>query len=397
MNLEQEKLAQAAEILRQQDIDLWLTFVRETEVTRDPSLDMILGTGCTWQSAFIVTASGETIALVGSLDRANIESTGLFHELTGYVKGIDEELLKVLERFDPRTIAINYSSDTPVADGLTHGMYLKLRQYLEGTFWADRLVSAEQVIAALRGRKSATELQLIEGAIDETITIFDKLGAWLRPGVTEKEAAAFVIAEREKTGLPPAWDEEHCPAIFTGPDSAGAHAGPTDRPAEPGHVLNIDFGVRKNGYCSDLQRTWYFLREGETEAPEAVQCGFRTVLDAVTRAAEYLKPGVLGWEVDDRARSHITGAGYEEYPHALGHQVGRVAHDGGGLLCPRWERYGQLPYLPVEEGQVYTLEPRLPIPGHGVATIEEIVVVTADGCRWLSPRQTEIWLVPFQR
>jgi Xaa-Pro aminopeptidase len=395
MNLEQEKLTQAAEILRQLDIDLWLTFVRETEVTRDPSLDMILGTGCTWQSAFMVTAGGETIALVGSLDKANIETTGLFGELTGYVKGIDEELLTVLKRLDPRRIAINYSTDTPVADGLTHGMYLKLVEYLEGTPYADRLVSAEVVIAALRGRKSASELSLIEGAIAETVTIFSKLGEFLRPGVTEKEAAAFVIAEREKTGLPPAWDEEHCPAIFTGPDSAGAHAGPTGRAAEPGHVLNIDFGVRKNGYCSDLQRTWYFLREGESTAPEEVLRGFQTILDSVTLAAEFLKPGVMGWEVDDKARGHITAAGYEEYPHALGHQVGRVAHDGGGLLCPQWERYGQLPFLKVEEGQVYTLEPRLPIAGHGVATIEEIVVVTADGCRWLSPRQTEIWLVPF--
>jgi Xaa-Pro aminopeptidase len=397
MNLEQEKLTQAAEILRQLDIDLWLTFVRETGVTHDPSLDMILGTGCTWQSVFIVTAGGETIGLVGSLDKAGIETTGLFKELTGYVKGIDEELIKVLERLDPKKIAINYSLDTPVADGLTHGMYLKLMEYLDGTPWADRLVSAEPVIAALRGRKSSTELSLIEDAIAETVAIFGKLNDHLRHGMTEKEAAAFVIAEREKTGLPPAWDEEHCPAIFTGPESAGAHAGPTDRPAEPGHVLNIDFGVKKNGYCSDLQRTWYFLREGETEAPAEVVRGFQTVLDAVSNAAEFLKPGVLGWEVDDRARSHITGAGYEEYPHALGHQVGRVAHDGGGLLCPQWERYGQLPYLKVEEGQVYTLEPRLQIPGHGVATIEEIVVVTADGCRWLSPRQTELWLVPFSR
>jgi len=397
MNLEQEKLTQAAEILRQLDIDLWLTFVRETGVTHDPSLDMILGAGCTWQSAFMITAIGETIGLVGSLDKAGIEATGLFQELTGYVKGIDEELIKLLERLDPQKIAINYSLDTPVADGLTHGMYLKLMEYLDGTPWADRLVSAEPVIAALRGRKSASELSLIEAAIAETVTIFGSLSDHLRPGMTEKEAAAFVIAEREKTGLPPAWDEEHCPAIFTGPESAGAHAGPTDRPAEPGHVLNIDFGVKKNGYCSDLQRTWYFLREGETEAPAEVVRGFQTVLDAVSNAAAFLRPGVLGWEVDDKARSHITGAGYEEYPHALGHQVGRVAHDGGGLLCPKWERYGQLPYLAVEEGQVYTLEPRLPIPGHGVATIEEIVVVTKDGCRWLSPRQTDIWLVPFSR
>jgi Xaa-Pro aminopeptidase len=212
-------------------------------------------------------------------------------------------------------------------------------------------------------------------------------------GRTEKEIAAFLIAEVEQAGVELAWSPEHCPAVFTGPESAGAHAGPTDRPVEPGHVLNIDFGVKIDDYCSDLQRTWYFLRDGETAAPPEVERGFRTIVDAVHAAAAALKPGVTGLEIDTVARSHITDAGYPEYPHALGHQVGREAHDGGGLLCPEWDRYGELPYLKVRQGQVYTIEPRLPIEGHGIATVEEIVVVTADGCEFLSPPQTELTLV----
>ena len=64
------------------------------------------------------------------------------------------------------------------------------------------------------------------------------------------------------------------------------------------------------------------------------------------------------------------------FPHGLGHQIGRTAHDGAGLLCPPWERYGDLPGLEVEAGQCYTIEPRLPIEGHGIATCEEIVAVT---------------------
>ena len=86
-------------------------------------------------------------------------------------------------------------------------------------------------------------------------------------------------------------------------------------------------------------------------------------------------------------------SGFDEYPHALGHQIGRAAHDGAGLLCPRWERYGTKPDSIVEAGQCYTLEPRIHVKGYGVATIEEIVVVTEDGVRYLSQPQTEIMLV----
>ncbi|HEX9972005.1 MAG TPA: aminopeptidase P family protein, partial [bacterium] len=61
--------------------------------------------------------------------------------------------------------------------------------------------------------------------------------------------------------------------------------------------------------------------------------------------------------------------------------------------CPRWDRYGKMPYFKVEAGQVYTLEPRIFCEGHGIATIEEEVVVTKDGCEFLSPRQHEIYVI----
>jgi len=68
-------------------------------------------------------------------------------------------------------------------------------------------------------------------------------------------------------------------------------------------------------------------------------------------------------------------------------------HDGAGLLCPEWDRYGNLPYLKIEEGQVYTIEPRISIPGYGVATMEEIIVVTPNGGKFLSHPQKEIFLI----
>jgi len=155
----------------------------------------------------------------------------------------------------------------------------------------------------------------------------------------------------------------------------------------------MDFGVKINGYCSDLQRTWYVLKDGETEAPAEVLKGFNVIKDAIKMSGEKMKPGVLAWEVDNVARTHITNNGYDEYPHGLGHQVGRVAHDGGAMMGPKWERYGNLPYMPLEKGNVFTIEPRLTIDGYGIATMEEIVWVKEEGIEYLSEPQTEIYLI----
>lgn len=388
-----EKQNQAAEILKEKNIDMWMTFVRETGNIKDPMLDMIVGTGATWHSAFIITKEGDTVAIVGSLEKANMEAVGTFKNIVTYLKSVKADLINILEKYDPQKIALNFSRNSSMADGLTYGSYLELMDLLKDTPYVDRFISSEEIVAALRGRKSAKEIALMKDSIKETLSIFDEVTKFLAPGKSEKDVANFVIKLVKEKGFGFAWDEEHCPAVFTGPDTAGAHSGPTDRKIQRGHVINMDFGVNKNGYCADLQRTWYVLKEGETEVPAEVLKGFNVIKDSIQLAAKAVKPGMQGWEIDNIARSYIVENGYEEYPHGLGHQVGRVAHDGGGLLGPKWERYGNLPYLKLEENQVFTIEPRLTIPGYGIATIEEEVVVTKDGCEFLSENQTEIYVI----
>ncbi|MDZ7373173.1 MAG: Xaa-Pro peptidase family protein [candidate division KSB1 bacterium] len=387
-----EKISQAAGILQEKGIDLWLTLVRESDTNPDPVLELILGTSVTWQSAFLVSAQGESVALVGSLDLAHVRERGVFGQVIGYRESLRPELLKWLAHFDPKRIAINFSKDDPLADGLSHGLFLVLREWLEGTPYIERLESAESVIAALRGRKTPAELERIRYSVRQTQEILAVVDQRIAPGMTEAEVAELIRKEMRQRGLSPAWDPEYCPSVFAGPEAAGAHAGPTERTIEPGHLVSVDFGVLAGGYASDLQRTWYFLRPGESEPPAEVRRAFAAVRDAISLAAERLRPGVEGWRVDEVARSHIVGQGFDEYPHALGHQIGRRAHDGAGLLCPRWERYGRLAYEPVEEGQVYTLEPRAVVPGFGVATIEEMVVVRNDGGEFLSARQMELFV-----
>jgi Xaa-Pro aminopeptidase len=389
-----EKIEQVPKILDELGLDAWMLFSRESASVHDPSFDLVVGTNVTWHSAFILTRRGDRIAVVGSLDKANIEAHGHYPEIVAYVGGITDDLRKVLGRLDPRRIAVNYSVNDPAADGITHGQWLALTAIVEGTPYAQRLESGERLVAALRGRKTAAEQRLIREACDATVRIFEAVTPNLRAGLTERHVAAMIVEEMNRIpGCAPAWEQEHCPAVFTGPDSAGAHAGPTDRPIEPGHIVNVDFGVRRNGFCSDLQRTWYVLRPGETGAPAAVQRGFDTILKAIKDAAAAIRPGTTGAAVDDVARGVVTSAGYAAYPHGTGHQIGRVAHDGGGGLLPRWERYGNTPMLPIEAGQCFTIEPRLTVEGHGVATCEDIVVVRDDGAAFLSQPQDRLWLV----
>ena len=381
------KMAQAVQILKEKDVDAWLTFVRESDTISDPMLELIVGTHIVWPSVFILTKHGHCIAIVGSLDAQNVKDHAPYEN----VDSIRDPLLEVLEANDPAQIAINTSSSDITADGLTHGMYLRLLEILASTPFVERLVSSESIVSALRGRKLPEEVVRIRAAVEETEAIFDEVSDFLRIGLTEEDVHNFIKQRMVFRNLEPAWNPEQCPAVFTGPESAGAHTKPTDRKIDYGHLLNIDFGVRKRAYVSDLQRLWYFHLPDETTIPDDVEKAFLTVRDAIRKAAEYIKPGIEGWRVDHVARETVTAAGYPEYPHALGHQVGRKAHDGSALLCPKWERYGNLPYSPVEAGQVFTLEPRLFVEGHGTASLEEIILITDHGCEFLShPQETLI-------
>jgi Xaa-Pro aminopeptidase len=161
----------------------------------------------------------------------------------------------------------------------------------------------------------------------------------------------------------------------------------------PGHIFHIDLGVVWEGYSSDIQRCWYVPTPGENGLPADVERALTAVNGAITAGAEVLKSGVAGWQVDEAARSCLVVAGYPEYMHAFGHQVGRVAHDGGAVLGPKWPRYGRTPLHPIRVNEVYTLELGVVLEGRGYLGIEEMVVVTPDGIEWLTERQNELWML----
>ena len=391
-SLVHEKAQQAVGILQELDIDLWLTFVRETSGGGDPILPLIYGLDLTWQSALLLSKNGERIAIVGRFEAEAARRTGVYDTVIHYDQSIQPDLLAVIERLNPAHIAINYSIDDVHADGLTYGMYQLLCKYLAGTPYSSRLTSAEKIHSALRGRKTPLEIERICRAIITTKEIYLRTFDFIKTGMTEVQVSDFMHSQLIEFNVGPAWDYLNCPTVNTGPDSAIGHIGPTELKILPGHIVHFDFGVLQDDYCSDIQRVVYFRRPGESVPPPAVQTGFDTVREAIQRAVQAMKPGISGKAVDQVARQTIIAAGYPEFLYATGHQVGRVVHDGAGILGPEWERYGATPHYLLEAGQVYTVEPGLVVPGYGYIGLEEDVLVTSDGAEYLGEPQTVLVL-----
>lgn len=377
-----EKHAQAVSLLRDHDLDCWLTFQREGSDLLLPYLlgrEELVGT-----AALMLFADGPSVAIVADYDAS--QAAGLFDEVIPYALDWREPLQSLLAERRPRRIAINASEHDHGIDGLTHGLYLTLVAALRPLGLSDALVPAEPVAARVRAIKTPAEVERIRRACEITQRIFDDLTAMLRPGLSESDVHEIVVERMVTYGIGPAWEAETCPAVFAG-DTPGGHGAPGATRLARGERVRLDFGVVSEGYRSDLQRTWYLRAPGETGPPAAIAAEFAAVRDAIDLAARSLRPGVRGHEVDAPVRAQLAAHGLT-FSHALGHQLGRLAHDGGMVLGPDNARYGARAGGTVEAGMVFTLEPCA-----GRTNLEEDVVVTDDGCEFLVPPQRELYLI----
>lgn len=391
--LVQEKVQQATKILEEQQVDLWLTFVRETSAGGDPILPIIYGEGgLTWHSALLISKTGRHTAIVGKFEAHAARETGAYSDVIPYDQSIQPALVDTIKRLDPATIAVNTSLNDVMADGLTHGMYTTLQNILKATPYLDRIISSENIIGALRGRKTKAEIERVRQAVRSTEEIYKNTFERIHLGMSEREVACIMHEQLIARGLGSAWSWEGCPIINAGPESPVGHGAPGDLTIRPGQILHFDFGVRQDEYCSDIQRLVYFLAQGETQPPDQVKHGFETIVQAIQAVVNHMRPGATGFEMDLIARQYVIEAGYPEFMYATGHQLGRTAHDGGTLLGPRWDRYGDSPYGKLESGQIYTVEPGLSLPGYGYIGIEEDVLVTETGAEFITTPQVELVL-----
>ena len=141
---------------------------------------------------------------------------------------------------------------------------------------------------------------------------------------------------------------------------------------KPGDSIIIDMGCKYKGYCSDMTRT-VFYKEVSQEAKEVYE-----LVKAANEAAEaMIKPGVRLCDIDKTARDLITKAGYgKEFNHRLGHFIGKDVHEYGDVSV-NFD-------LEVQEGMIFSIEPGVYLPGKFGVRIEDLVLVTKDGCKVLN-------------
>ncbi len=370
------------------DGDVWAVITREGS---DPAGKLAFDAAVSGEAAFLVAPGHGVLALVANYDAGHLERLGVFDEIRAYDRSYGEAFQAWLRELAPGTVHLNFSETDVLCDGLRHGQYLRTARLVGEAVPGARLASAEPMLREVRGVKTPEELRRLRVAIDGSARLYERLRPTLGPGMSEREIQDRMKAIAGELGFGVHLGDYGGPLVCI--NRVGlAHRAPGNDRLEPGDLLILDHGLEHEGYHSDLARTVYVPRDGETEAPEAERRAFASAKQAIEAAFEALRPGVAGHEVDAAARAVHLANGYPEISHATGHQIGRHVHDGGTILGPRWERYGDMPYGEIREGNVFTIEPTILASPEPSMLVEENVHVTADGAEWLSERQTELWL-----
>ncbi len=382
--LGEQKARQATEQL--QDGELWLFFTQEGS---DPSVPLVFGTNSVGKAAFMLHASGPK-ALVSRIDAGHFEQHAAFLETRSYSTSFETDLTDWLRELSPRTVLLNFSEDDIRCDGLTHGQYLAVERLLTDALPQARIESSEAQLSRVRAIKTPEELRRLQQAIDRTITFYDRLLPTLHAGQTERQIQARMNDLAAELQTTPDMGDFGGPLVLI--NRVGmSHRAPTDTAVEPGDLLILDTALETEGYYSDIARTIYFLKDSENEPPECEQRVFQAIYGAIDAAFAALKPGVPGHQVDAAARQHLLDQGYPEIQHSTGHQIGRHVHDGGAVLGPLWDSKRRAPRLQAAEGMVFTLEPTVLMSPDPSMIVEENVVVTGEGARYLSQRQHHLW------
>jgi Xaa-Pro aminopeptidase len=276
--------------------------------------------------------------------------------------GMDVEILAWDETSDPYA-AVGRRLGSPARVGLADQMWAMMVLAFAEALPSARLDLASTVLRELRMRKSAAEVAALREAGAAIDRVHARVPGWLRPGRTEREAAADIAAAIVAEG--------HASADFvivgSGPNAAKPHHTPSDRVLAPGDVVVVDIGgTMPSGYCSDCTRTYAI----GAPPPEFAQY-YQVLRDAQDAACAAVRPGISAQAVDAAARNPITAAGYgEHFIHRTGHGIGLEVHEDPYIVTGNT--------LPLEPGMTFSVEPGI-YPGPHGARIEDIVACTGTG------------------
>ena len=398
MELNFEKLPIVYKALKDNNIDAWLITGRETIMKREPILHVLGDMDFIIATTLIFTKDEKCIAIVSPLDVECYKLMKGIDEVIEYPTTMEETIGEVLKRLDPKVLALDYSSDDAAGDGLTLGMYMMLQNVFKAIDFKGEVVSSFPVINKVKGIKTPSQIEKIKFCAVQAEKYLSMVPSICKEGTTSLDIFNFLQKVAYDDGYGMSWAESQCPGVSVDPNVPAGHMGIISTPIVKGYVINIDYGISHDGYCSDLQRMYYVLKDDEDDAPEHVKKAFYLVRDAIKAAADFMKPGVTGFQVDQVARHMIVDEGFDSWNAALGHQVGHETHDGGTILANRRPRYNKpnLIDTPLDAGNVFAVEPSVEI-AEGRVGVEEDVLITENGGVFLAPPQQELILIRLQK
>lgn len=229
-----------------------------------------------------------------------------------------------------------------------------------------------------RAVKDPEEIQAMRKASainDRSMAEFKKL---LKEGVTEREVSNRLKEIYQSFG---ADDLSFPPSVCFGANAAVGHYRSGDVPLKRGDCILLDVGCKKDHYCADMTRT-FFCGEPDEESRRIYQL----VLEANRAAEAMIRPGVPFCRIDEAARRVIEEGGYGQYfTHRLGHFIGLQVHDFGDVSSANTQQ--------ARPGNIFSIEPGIYLPGKTGVRIEDLVLVTEDGCEILNTYSKELELV----
>ncbi len=242
---------------------------------------------------------------------------------------------------------------------------------------APAFVNTSLAVDTVRGIKDTEEQEKMREASRINDLAMAELKKLVHEGVTESEIADQLLEIYLSLG---AEGFSFGPLVAFGANAADPHHGPDDTVLKEGDVVLFDVGCIKNGYCSDMTRSFYYKSITEEH---------RVIYEAVRKANEEaiakIKPGVPLKELDLAARDLITEKGYgPNFNHRLGHFIGLSEHEFGDVSS-----VNETLAVP---GMIFSIEPGIYVTGDTGVRIEDLVLVTEDGCEVLNhfPKELEI-------
>lgn len=282
------------------------------------------------------------------------------------IKGVDiilqgDKITEQINEFFKKQDVKNIAVESDVVTVKEYNKYVK--DLADFTIINDDKLS--DLIGILRKFKTKEELDLMRKAQAITDKGFLHILNFIKIGRTERETAIELESFMKKEGSSGLSFDS---IVVSGVNSSLPHGVPSDKKIEDGDFLTMDFGANWEGYCSDMTRTI-----GIGNISEKQKEVYDIVLKAQTMAIDAIAIGKKCSDIDKVARDHIYGAGFEgRFGHGLGHSLGLFIHES--------PRFSSLCNDEVEEGIVMTIEPGIYLPGEFGLRIEDMGVVTKDGC-----------------